>query len=344
MNCHLRLVFIATAIAICFPSLVVADPLDGRDILKFQQRPMFNTPIPNPGVPGGVEFFNGHDEFSTAYSVTDPLNGQLLGYRGQFMADDFADRVSSPVVHVKWWGSYLNQPTSIPDPFVQRFLISFEEDIPATAGGFSRPGQPLLNQIVTRGPLAPGSGTFTESVFWPVSRDGPIYEYNAELHLGKEFFQERDTVYWLKIVALVDALPGNEDRIEWGWHNRDYTIMDPLAGVPPVGPGEHIQGFLPTPDGRIPVWHFQDDSVNGFVDVRFDPLDPMSFIMPIVVQDVGGPQNYQPPWDGPSLIAQFSKDLAFELYTIPEPGSMMLFVAGVVVCFARLRPGLAPVR
>ena len=62
-------------------------------------------------------------------------------------------------------------------------------------------------------------------------------------------------MYWLKIVALVDVPPGcpfpDPDQPptfvpRWGWHNRDYTIMDPLASTPPaVVPGEHIDGFLP---------------------------------------------------------------------------------------------------
>ena len=129
------------------------------------------------------------------------------------MADDFADKFSSPVVHVKWWGSYLND-FIIPNFPVNKFLISFESDVPASAANpFSRPGEPLLNQIVRRVPvggLTPGSGTFTEV---PISGGGPplgetLYEYNAELHLGKEFFQKPDTVYWLKIVALVDLPPG----------------------------------------------------------------------------------------------------------------------------------------
>jgi hypothetical protein len=55
------------------------------------------------------------------------------------MADDFADKFSSPVVHVKWWGSYLNKFTT-PNFPVDKFLISFESDIPAAPNvPFSRP-------------------------------------------------------------------------------------------------------------------------------------------------------------------------------------------------------------
>jgi hypothetical protein len=323
------------ALASCLPAIAVADPIDGRDLLKFSQLPMINTPI--PGSTGGTQTYNGHDERSTAYSFRDAA-GNIAGYRGDFMADDFADRFNSPVVHVKWWGSYLNRPTSVPDPTIKRFLISFESDVPAPAGGgFSRPGQPLLNQIVGLdgdGVLTSGSGTFTEKLLaGTTSVDGPIYEYNAELHLGKEFLQKRDTVYWLKIVALVDADPAIpiDQRVAWGWHNRDYTKNDPLASTSPaVAPGERVQGSLPGPGtAGTPIWHFQDDSVDGFVSVLFNPLDPMSQIMPQIQQDVRGPQRYVAPFDGPSLISQFSKDLAFQLYTVPEPASITLVALGM---------------
>ena len=55
-------------------------------------------------------------------------------YRGTFMADDFADRFNlghsfnSPIVHVKWWGSYLNDFVS-PNFPVDKFLISIESDV-----------------------------------------------------------------------------------------------------------------------------------------------------------------------------------------------------------------------
>src|SRR5262245_12077746 len=245
-----------------FVSGAAADPLPGRSVLKFRQTPMDGTVI-------NQQKFWGHDELSTAYSTTTIVGGaQIVSpYRGVFMADDFADKFSSPVVHVKWWGSYLNDFV-LPNIPVNKFLISFESDIPSTsANPFSRPGEPLLNQIVRRGPLAPGSGTFTEKL---VSGGGPplgedLYEYNAELHLGKEFFQHPDTVYWLKIVALVDVPAGividpsqpPTFLPRWGWHNRDYTIFDPLASTAPaVVPGEHIDGFLP-PVGGGSVWHFQ---------------------------------------------------------------------------------------
>ena len=316
-------------------SLAFGDPLPGRDVLKFSQRPMDGTPIVNDA--GGTTLYWGHDELSTAYSsapATAPRS-----YQGVFMADDFADKFSSPVVHVKWWGSYLNNFQTQEYP-VDKFLISFESDIPQSPNNpFSRPGEPLLNQIVRRVPiggLAPGSGTYTEESISPGGFPlfETLYEYNAELHLGKEFFQKPDTVYWLKIVALVDlpagvpVEPPPTFAPRWGWHNRDYTIFDPLASTPPaVIPGEHLAGTIGGGPLASPIWHFQDDAVTGRIFV--DTAGPMGQIMPVIDQSEYAPTHYLPEADGPEQIVQFSKDLAFELYTVPEPGSCLLLVTGL---------------
>jgi hypothetical protein len=50
--------------------------------------------------------------------------------------------------------------------------------------------------------------------------------------------------------------------------------------------------------------------------------------MPSVEQFGYAPERYLFPWDGPDIISQFSKDLAFELYTIPEPSSVLLICIG----------------
>ncbi len=324
-----RLVACLCAVSV-WSSISTADPLPGRDILKFQQLPLDNLTYPVGDAVNGFQDMTywGHNEFSTAYS-SDDGTGQLPRYIGRFMADDFADNFGSPVVHVKWWGSY---PRFVPDFPVNKFLISFEEDIPADAtGSFSRPGQPLLNQIVERGPLFPGSGTFTESPFSPGGSPlfEEVFEYNAELHLDKDFKQEKDTVYWLKIVALVD-IPGGGPidpgqlptfATQWGWHNRDYSKPNPLAS-PNVSPGETF-GFVPGTPG-VRLYHFQDDAVTG--DVVIDLNVPDGPIMPDVFQDEATfvEQYYMVDYDGPPGIQQFSKDLAFELYTVPEPSTLAL--------------------
>ena len=249
-----------------------SDPLPGQQ-LKFQQLPMIET-----GGAAGVEVYYGHDEESTLYSLDPLLDPDAppqypITYTGNYVADDFADRFATPVLHVRWWGSLLNQDIgTIPFP-IEKFLITFETDVavgdPNNLYDFSHPGDPILSQVVVPGPLAPGSGTFEET---PIHPGGPplfeeLIEYNAELAFP--FEQEPDTVYWLKIAALVDVQDYNCDGVvdlsdlvlapRWGWHNRDYTIPDPLASVAPfVIPGEHLDGLLA--DGTA-VWHFQDDAV-----------------------------------------------------------------------------------
>jgi hypothetical protein len=332
------LTLLAAALAITLgASGLRADPLPG-EVLKFSQRPMDDTKIPNAN--GTLDSYWGHDELSTAYSVFGP-NGPTP-YRGIFMADDFADKFSTPVVHVKWWGSYLNN--FIGQFPINKFLISFESDVPQSdTNPFSHPGTPLLNQIVRRlpptpAPALPIPGTFTEK---PISPGGPplnetLYEYNAELHLDQHFFQKPNEVYWLKIVALVDLPPGiiidpNQPPTfvpRWGWHNRDYTIMNPLASTAPaVVPGEFGTTVGPVPGG-FTVWHFQDDAVTG--DVVVNHLGPLGEVTPIIDQAGYTPTRYLADADGPPLIARFSKDLAFELYTIPEPGSCALIAIGLV--------------
>ena len=336
------LILAGLALAV-FPTTAPANPLPGRDVLKFDQQPMDGTPITSPN--GTVQRFWGHDELSTAYSTVGAAGP--TPYRGTFMADDFADKLSSPVVHVKWWGSYLNNFVSPAFP-VDKFLISFESDVPANPNNpFSHPGTPLVNQIVKRGVLSPGSGTFTEA---PISGGGPplgetLYEYNAELHLGHDFKQDPNTVYWLKVVALVDLPPGiiidpNQPPTfvpRWGWHNRDYTIMDPLASTAPaVVPGEHIDGFLGPVPGGTPVWHFQDDAVTGQVVV--DHLStPGGSITPLVDQAGYQPTRYLALADGPVGISEFSKDMAFQLYTVPEPSALALLAIGAILLLRRRR-------
>lgn len=236
------------------------------------------------------------------------------------MADDFADPFNTPVVHIRWWGSYQNDGYGTG---VKKFLISFESDIPAGVDQdhpWSHPGVPILTQVVNKGPLAPASSTFTEvPIVTPVPPAGippieTLYQYNAELDCP--FPQQPNTVYWLKIVALVD--PIQDGPITWGWHNRDWGIKDPFASVAPfVVPGE----FDEDPGPGI-VWHFQDDAVQGGIFTT-DFLDCNQGTMQ---QGIGVPQFYLPTLDG----TNFSKDLAFELYTIPEPASIALMVLGAV--------------
>ena len=82
------------------------------------------------------------------------------------------------------------------------------------------------------------------------------------------------------------------------------------------------------------MWHFQDDAVSGGILVIPDPSMPN---MPNIQQDGWTPHNYVFPFDGPTDIQQYSKDLAFELYTIPEPCTLMLLGLGSLALAAARR-------
>jgi len=281
------------------------------EVLHFEQLPLNGGLDPSSG--GAA--YPGHSELSTVTPA------QFIGYDGTYMADDFSLTTSDPVVQVEWWGSYLNAGNG---GGVQRFLLSFETDVPAADGEPSHPGTPVISQIVSLGALAPNSGTFSETaIATDAGAAHQLYHYTANLEIP--MLQIADSVYWLKIVAIVD--PEEEGNIEWGWQNRDYSFEDTLASTIPL-PGEH--------ELASDVWHFQDDAVSGGITMFEVPQTNLA-----AVQQVGyNPQNYVDETDGPVGINQYSKDLAFRLYTMetaPEPSTFILLGLGGVALVAVMR-------
>lgn len=346
---YLFLIALAAGAFACHTA--VADPLQG-ELLKFYQMPLNNgftpylAPFPGSNPPGSaygtvpsVAIFPGHDELSTAWRTS-----PTAPYSGEYMADDFADYAGTPVSHVRWWGSYLGEQQHSGPP-VTKFLISFEYNVPASVdplSGLAIPSHPdfgnpgNLHQIVTLtgGTAPPPPGFFTEK---PVPTPAPpppvegLYEYNAELNLGQWFNEKKaardeNNVYWLKIVALVDEQ--EQGHLQWGWHNRDWSIPNDLAAKFPDTP-DGAERFIPAAVPGGGVWHFEDDAVNGGITVL---PGPVGTAIPLSVTQQGfSPQNYIPPMDGPSIIGQFSKDLAFELYTpVPEPCALGLMLLGTI--------------
>jgi len=123
-------------------------------------------------------------------------------------------------------------------------------------------------------------------------------------------------------------------KFQWGWHNRDYTIEDLLAPTPPqVTPGEN--GFFSPIPEIPPIWHFQDDAVGG--DLRMTNIGSPATGQFTVDQSNMSPKNYLADWDGPSYIAQYSKDLAFELYGVPEPSTGLIGIGATLPLFIRRR-------
>src|SRR5260221_11257807 len=137
------------------PRAVRADPLPG-EVLKFYQTALNNglVLLPPGGIlpPGSVPApWPGHDEVSTAYLT----NGNQ--YIGQYMADDFCDLRSTPIVHVMWGGAYMSNLAG----GVPTFLIMFHTEVSATATnnllGYSHPVPKIVTQLLPLGAVARGA-------------------------------------------------------------------------------------------------------------------------------------------------------------------------------------------
>jgi hypothetical protein len=131
--------------------------------------------------------------------------------------------------------------------------------------------------------------------------------------------QTPGTVFWLTIAALVN--PETDGAVQWGWQSRDYALTDSLASSVPV-PGEHtVANGL-----GLTMWHYQDAAVTGNLSLFSIP----STFLALVTLDGYNPLNYTNLVDGPTGINAYRKDLAFRLYTLPEPTTFVMIGVGIV--------------
>jgi hypothetical protein len=302
-----------------------AGPLPGESEL-FGRPPVYDT------------FFGQtvQNVLSTANASARDGQGNPTAWQGTFAADDFALSSTSlflpadpgPVVHVSWFGNYVDGYHGLTNQGVQNFMISFESDVFDSHLGIHRPGQPLVSQIVSKvatglfTPLLRDSGTFGEAKYEPFGPSNPLfyypetYVYDAELKLGDDFLPQKNTRYWLKIVALVDFTI--DGAIKWGWRNRDFDQVstdDILDGYP---------GFY----FAQPFYHFGSAATAGDVAIVTGTSST-----DLSVQQSG----YVPLGIYPNLQDFYAEDLGFTLYSrpvrVPEPSSAILISVGTIALF-----------
>ncbi len=240
------------------------------------------------------------------------------------IADDFKDPFSTPVLTVRWWGSYVGptfqqvagaEPVPIFGPGSEDgYLISFFKDVPASdpSGGgtpFSHPGELLGSYVL---PLEKVWVEPTSYVGWD---QHPIFEYKANLmdaHLDHPsdlagpmgFNQRPGEVYWISIVAEVG--------------HTLAMVTDPTTGGQDwvaVPTGKTAMPNQENPEGHYWGWHTSP--------IHFNDVATMGHLaMPGNQWEYLGWQPIQPQHG--------LNDMAFELYTVPEPTGGALILIGIV--------------
>ncbi len=192
---------------------------------------------------------NGWD---VAATLTDPGANQILRH----VADDWTCSESGPVLDLHFWGSWKGGVVGV----IDHFEISIHADDPVGVGGYFddnlystplyRDDEGNLGELWYQGFY---TGEYTSRLYgngdqgWYDPNDGTsitsdhaeYYQYNIDIPLNAAtFHQEKDTVYWLMIQAVMDPA-NNPPGAEWGWktsmsdhHLDDAVFFDDHILVP----------------------------------------------------------------------------------------------------------------
>lgn len=157
----------------------------------------------------------GFTDPQTIYGV-DRLSDHTVG---AVMANDWLCDDGSPIVAVRWWGSYIGQSAVDPTPFVNAFDISIHASVGTHP--FSLPSDSALE-------LYTSVTAQQEFVGYDEVGDA-VYRYDA--YLPSPYPQQMGVEYFLDI-----DLPTGQN---WGWHdaalpypNLDWAAMAPTHQGP----------------------------------------------------------------------------------------------------------------
>ena len=166
-------------------------------------------------------------------------------------SNDYQCTDPSPVVAVRWWGSYMDGHEPTEDPRQVPFELVFHYDLPANTVDpetgenlpYSHPTNPpnMPPNPPATGPLPLWYNLSAQEHYYGTTVGGErVYEYNA--YLPVPFDQQayiqygqnpipNHNIFWLDIGY--DELDGNQDPLHiWGWHEAVSLQLDNAISNP----------------------------------------------------------------------------------------------------------------
>ncbi len=206
----------------------------------------------------GGPFWRPGDDHKMHFPQTpDSVGWDVFAVYDRLMGDDFRCAESGPIKDIHFWGSWLNDDTTV----VPSFEISIWSDVPAGVDlPWSHPGTVLWTQSFSKyvsTPMDPSPQGFydPQTGLWSHPNHKKWYQYDILIDSTIWFNQTVGTIYWLVISAKLDPIDTLLGK-RWGWKSSTLHFNDDAAfyrtstiGVPcltPDIPGA-FTGRLPAP-------------------------------------------------------------------------------------------------
>jgi len=212
---------------------------------------------------------------------------------GPVVVDDFVSD-GRPIAGFHWWGSYFEDAGQSSNERIVQFEISFHQNCAAGST------DPACFDPRTGAPYnysTPKDGTYFSSIF-DVEED--FYGTTAD---GVDIYE-----YWVKVDDsnapsflgnTWEEVAGETYWVDFAWNEGQFLVDDTGAQIDTVG---DIWGWAQTNNGG-----------NCIIDCA------------VMTGVPGGSNPHLGPWD---LLP--GQDMAFEVITVPEPGSLALIGLGLL--------------